>query len=162
MLKVRAFNISWVSFHPVCWCMTAKESDNTVKSSTAGLSLRNHLPWWLVIAGLIGLFIYFLKDGEAFPNASLDLKVPRGEIIAMASDWSNRLGYETKGSITSTTFEWDSNAKTFLEFELGVARANELMKNEVPVWHWCTRFCREFKWQEMENLFEPCRAAGSF
>ncbi|HEY9679432.1 MAG TPA: CPBP family intramembrane glutamic endopeptidase [Drouetiella sp.] len=138
------------------------EKSNAPESASTKSSESSHLPWWLIVAGVIGLLIFFGKDESVFPNASLDLKLSRAEIIQRCENWSRRLGYEPSGAIKSTNFSWDQNAKTFLEFELGAEKANQLMKSDVPIWYWRTRFCRESQPEEMRVFLTPTGRLQAF
>src|SRR5271170_7629837 len=96
------------------------------------LALKDHRIWWLAFFGIIGLFIFFRFDSRAFPSASLDLKYPRREITERSKEWAKELNYRKDHLIYSTEFAPNNEAKTFLEYELNGARANELMKDAVP------------------------------
>ncbi len=136
--------------------MAAEQSETHESGGGPTLTpIASHLPWWLVFAAMVGLLIFLGKDEAVFPNASLDLKMPRAEIIQRTAAWSKKLGYDPNGSIKSTTFSWDANAKTFLEFELGAEAANQVMKGDVPIWYWRTRFCRESQPEEMRVCVTP-------
>jgi hypothetical protein len=136
--------------------MTAEQTEtHETESAPIQPIKKSHLPWWLVLAGLVGLLIFFAKDEAVFPNASLDLKLPRAEILQRTAEWSKKLGYDPAGSIKSTIFSWDSNAKTFLEFELGAEGANKVMKDDLPIWYWRTRFCRPSQPEEMRVYITP-------
>src|SRR5688572_13033469 len=94
----------------------------------------------LVVLGIAGICFFFAKFDESFPAASIDLRLTRAQIATEAEKWSSKLGYDTRSSIQSTVFSYDDDAKTFLEYELGQSRANELMRSQVPIWMWQTRF----------------------
>ena len=113
------------------------------------------IPLWLVLAGIIGLIVFFWKNDAAFPTASLELKKSRSEILQLSEDWCRRVGYEPAGTIKSTVFNWDNTAKTFLEYEFGSTRANELMRSGIPVWYWRSRFCRELQDEETRVYLSP-------
>lgn len=107
--------------------------------------------WILTVLGVLGILLFLAKFHESFPSASIDLSIPKKQIVAKAMQWSRQLGYNPDGAIDSTIFEYDNDAKTFLEYELGQAKANELMRKEIPTWYWRTRFCRPFQ-QEEANI----------
>jgi hypothetical protein len=109
----------------------------------------------LVVLGIAGIFFFFARFDESFPAASIDLRLTRAQITAEAEKWSSKLGYDTRGSIQSTVFSYDDDAKTFLEYELGQSRANELMRTQVPIWMWQTRFCRPFQIEELSVSLAP-------
>src|SRR5437016_3349231 len=110
---------------------------------------KNHqYLWGMILIALLGLLSYYLKGNTVFPSASIDLKVPKSEILKLTDIWASRLGFDPSGAIKSTIFSFDDDAKTFLEYELGLDRANQLMKDEIPVWYWSTRLCRQLKLEE--------------
>ncbi|PZM84600.1 MAG: hypothetical protein DKT66_08180 [Candidatus Melainabacteria bacterium] len=197
--------------------------------------------WWLVLFGIIGCVIYFAKNDEVFAAASLNLSMPKDEIIQKATEWAVKLGYDpepheatieergesgekhsqagakqeqavsagskpedpsatpsnppvlkpspnqsegsrsllplgslsnsnvrslsrfepkspepsTQRALKSITFSYDDDAKSFLEYELGVARANELMVKEIPVWYWRVRMVRELQQEELRIWINP-------
>ncbi len=118
--------------------------------------------WWLLVAAVGALCVYIFLENQAFPSASIDLKLPKSEVIRISREWAQKLNYEEKGSIQSTTFSFDNEQKTFLEYELGLKRANELMKEEVPVWSWYTRYCRELNQEEFKVWVSPQGKLTSF
>lgn len=58
-------------------------------------------------------------------------------------------------NLKSLTFSYDDDAKTFLEYELGGHKANELMVNEIPVWYWRLRMAKELQQEEMSVWISP-------
>ena len=126
-----------------------------VTSAAPSKILSDRRIWWLAFFAIVGALIYFLKNSEAFPSASLDLNIPRQEIANKARDWAHRLGYNKTGTIASTTFFEDEGVKTFLEFELGTERGGELMRGEIPVWMWVSRFCKERDPEECSVILAP-------
>jgi len=116
---------------------------------------RSHLIWCLLLAGLAGFVFYVTHSKKVFPSASIDMSIPRSSIQSTARDWAVKLGYNPAKSITATVFTFDDDAKTFLEYEMGTERANALMKNEVPVWYWGTRFCQPLSHEEFDTWISP-------
>lgn len=155
--------------------------------------------WWLAVFAIIGCFIYFSKNDEVFAAASLNLKMPKEQVIEKACQWAVKLGYNPapgqvaveqrlkKGeessddsppksptrteetlskkndkkpavaseALKSITFSYDDDAKSFLEYELGVRKANELMAQEIPIWYWRVRLCRELEQEELKVWINP-------
>lgn len=58
-------------------------------------------------------------------------------------------------NLKSLTFSYDDDAKTFLEYELGGRKANELMVKEIPVWYWRLRMAKELQQEEMSVWISP-------
>lgn len=117
--------------------------------------------WWLLLFGIVGCVIYFTKNDEVFAAASLNLSMPKDQIIQKASDWAVKLGYDPApgpklpAALKSITFSYDDDAKSFLEYELGVRKANELMTKEIPVWYWRVRMARELQQEELRVWINP-------
>jgi len=116
---------------------------------------KDHRIWWLAIFGIIGLIIYLRFDSRVFPSASLDLKLPRKEIAEIARNWAGEMNYRQDHVISSTDFAPNNDAKTFLEYELGAAKANDLMKDKLPIWSWHSRFCKQYEFEEFETWISP-------
>ena len=134
-------------------------TQDVVTSGAPVKILSDRRIWWLAFFSLVGALIFTFKNSEAFPSASLDLNIPRQDITDKARDWSHRLGYSKTGTIDSTTFFEDDGVKTFLEFELGTERGAQLMRGEIPVWMWVSRFCKEHDPEECSVILAP---DGSF
>jgi hypothetical protein len=60
-----------------------------------------------------------------------------------------------KSLIQSLTFTTFDEAKTFLEYELGLAKALALMRDKIPVWAWSVRLCREFTIEQCVLWLSP-------
>ena len=88
----------------------------------------------LAVMGILGLLLYVSKYSEATPSASIDLKLTREQIIARARKFAEAHGFDDKGALEFTIFDDDERARTYLEYNLGMAKAIELAKNQLPVW----------------------------
>lgn len=111
--------------------------------------------WLLIVLGLLGIVFFFAKFDESFPSASIDLRLSRPQLVNIARQWSQKLEYDDKAAITSIVFTYDDDAKTFLEYELGQSKANELMRKQIPIWMWQARFCKPFQIEEMTISLSP-------
>ncbi|MBS1953426.1 MAG: CPBP family intramembrane metalloprotease [Cyanobacteria bacterium SZAS-4] len=103
---------------------------------------------WLIIA-LAGFIIYGLFNRQVFPAASINYALTSRQAAVQARALASELGYDLSKNMETTTFLHDDDAKSVLEFKLGIKAANELMKNDVPVWLWRTRFCKELSKEQM-------------
>jgi hypothetical protein len=126
----------------------------TQRKPNSGKLMRPDL-WLLVGLGIAGILFFFWKFQDSFPSASIDQRLTKHEIEDRSAEWTERLGYNHKGTIESTVFNPDDDAKTFLEYELGQAQANVLMKTKVPVWNWVTRFCRPYELEDVSVALGP-------
>ncbi|PWU00582.1 MAG: hypothetical protein C5B53_03860 [Candidatus Melainabacteria bacterium] len=115
----------------------------------------DHRIWWLAIAALLGIALYVTCEHRVFPSASIDLKLSRRTITKISNEWAYELGYRKQRPIRSTQFSPDYDGKTFLEYELGSLKANQLMKEQLPIWSWRTRFCKEHEFEEFRTWLSP-------
>jgi hypothetical protein len=134
---------------------TASHSQPSDGRDTPDRLILDHRIWWLIALAVVGTVVFFFKYNDAFSTASIDLSVPRSEIAERARSLSRELGYDKDKVIASTTFDEDENIKTFLEFEFGAKRASQLMRSEIPVWTWASRFCREHEAEECTVTLSP-------
>jgi membrane protease YdiL (CAAX protease family) len=118
-----------------------------------GQDKRALLLW--ILLGIVGVFFahkYFLL---AFPEASVDFKVSRTESQKRAKAFVESLGENLSGYQSTITFEVDENAKTYLERELGLQRANQLMASDLNIWYWDVRFFRPQQEEEFRVRVNP-------
>ena len=118
--------------------------------------------WWLALLGMVGIFVYIRYDEQVFPSASISLSFPARRLFISPWQLANQLGYEKLSAIESTQFTLDQDAKTFLEYELGISQANQLMKEDLPIWSWRTRFCRQHEQEEFRIWLSPAGRLYSF
>jgi CAAX prenyl protease-like protein len=117
-----------------------------------GSDKRTLLIW--VLLGIAGVFFarhYFFR---AFPEASVNFSVSRDEALQRAQKFINGLGENVSGYQSAIIFDVDdsdktSHAKTYLERELGLQQANQLMSSTLHIWYWNVRF---FKPQQEEEF----------
>ncbi len=109
---------------------------------------------WIVFGVLGALFAhkYFFR---AFPEASVDFKVSRGEAQNRAKQFVEGLGENLNGYQSTIVFDVDENAKTYLERELGLQQANQLMSSELNIWYWEVRFFRPQQEEEFQVRISP-------
>jgi Type II CAAX prenyl endopeptidase Rce1-like len=98
---------------------------------------------------LLGFVFYLLYDKQVFPSASIDMKLSQDAAYEKSKQFATTLGYDLANTKHVTTFTVDDEAKTVLEFKLGIDEANKVMRDQAPVWLWRTRFCKELSKDEM-------------
>jgi membrane protease YdiL (CAAX protease family) len=121
----------------------------------SGSDKRALLLW--VLLGIVGVLFAYKYFFQAFPEASVDFKVSRGEALARAQKFLSSVGEDVSGYRTSIVFDLDDNAKTYLERGLGLKQANQLMSKELNIWYWDVRF---FKPQQEEEFLVRVNPAG--
>ena len=92
---------------------------------------------------------------RAFPEASIDFRVNRGDGQALAGKFLSGQGYRTEGYRQASSFSFDDDAKTFLEREAGLERANQLMGTKVRLWRWSYRWFRPLQKEEFSVDITP-------
>src|SRR5450432_665769 len=85
---------------------------------------------------------------RAFPEASIDFKVSRQDAQNIAARFLSDQGYRLEGYRQAAQFTFDDQAKTFLEREVGLERANRIMGTRVRLWRWGYRWFRPLQKEE--------------
>jgi membrane protease YdiL (CAAX protease family) len=109
---------------------------------------------WILI-GIVGAVVAYTFFFRAFPEASVDFKVPRSDALALAKNFAAEQGAQLTGYDSSIAFGVDDEAKTYLEREVGLQEANQMMANEVHIWYWQTRFFRPLQKEEFDVDVDP-------
>jgi membrane protease YdiL (CAAX protease family) len=110
-----------------------------------------------VIAGIAGALFAHKYYFRAFPEASVNFKVSRGEALAHAKEFLASEGQDAASYQSAIVFNVDDNAKTYLERETGLEQANHLMSSELNIWYWDVRF---FEPQQEEEFHVRVSPAG--
>jgi hypothetical protein len=118
-----------------------------------GSDKRTLILW--VIAGIVGVIFaqhYFFR---AFPEASVDFHVSRGEALRQAQSFLAGMHQDVSGYRTAVAFDLDDEAKTYLERELGLQQANQMMSSQLDIWYWEVRFFRPQQEEEFHVRVSP-------
>jgi membrane protease YdiL (CAAX protease family) len=108
-----------------------------------------------ILAGILGACVACTYFFRAFPEASVEFKVPRADALAIAKQFAAAQGAHLGGYDSSIVFDVDDTAKTYLEREVGLQQANQMMANEVHIWFWRTRFFRPLQKEEFDVRVDP-------
>ncbi len=108
-----------------------------------------------ILAGILGASVAYTFFFRAFPEASVEFKVPRAEALSAAAQFASTQGGQLNGYDSSIVFDVDDSAKTYLEREVGLQQANQIMQNQVHVWYWQTRFFRPLQKEEFDVRVDP-------
>ena len=96
---------------------------------------------------------------RAFPEASIDFRVNRAGAQTLAARFLEERNYAVGGYRQASRFDFDDQAKTFLEREAGLERANRIMGTRVRLWRWSYRWFRPLQKEEYRVDITP---AGEF
>jgi membrane protease YdiL (CAAX protease family) len=118
-----------------------------------GKDVKVLLIW--ILAGVLGAGVAYTYFFRAFPEASVEFKVPRADALAAAKRFAAAQGAKLTGYDSSIVFDLDDTAKTYLEREVGLQQANRMMANDVHIWYWQTRFFRPLQKEEFDVRVDP-------
>jgi membrane protease YdiL (CAAX protease family) len=102
---------------------------------------------------------YFYR---AFPEASIDFRVTRDQARAQGESFLAAQGLRVNGYRQASRFSYDDTAKTFLERELGLDRANGIMRSRVRLWRWSWRWFRPLQKEEFRVDVTPAGSLAGF
>jgi len=122
----------------------------------SGSEKRALLLW--VALGIVGTIFAYKYFFRAFPEASVDFRVTRSEALQRAESFMAGLGENVSGYRSAIVFSVDDNAKTYLERELGLQQANQMMSSQLHIWYWDVRF---FRPQQEEEFYVRVSPAGN-
>ncbi|HEX3745302.1 MAG TPA: type II CAAX endopeptidase family protein [Bryobacteraceae bacterium] len=111
----------------------------------------------VICLALLGGCIWFTAGNfyRAFPEASIDFRVSRDDAEPIARQFLQSQGYHLAGYRDASSFTYDDDAKTFLEREAGLERANRLMGTRVHLWRWAFRWFRPQQKEEFRADVTP-------
>jgi membrane protease YdiL (CAAX protease family) len=92
---------------------------------------------------------------RAFPEASIDFRVNRDDGRTLAERFLQNHQFRLAGYREAARFDYDDTAKTFLEREIGLERANGLMGSRVRLWRWSYRWFRPQQKEEFRADVTP-------
>jgi hypothetical protein len=108
-----------------------------------------------ILAGLLGAGVAYKYFFQAFPEASVQFKVPRAAALEQARQFAISQGARLDGYQSTIIFQVDDTAKTYLEREVGLKQANQMMTKDVHIWYWQTRFFRPLQKEEFDVRVDP-------
>ncbi len=99
---------------------------------------------------------------QAFPEASIDFRVTRDEAKEQAVDFIAARGFDLADYRHSAIFRYDNDTKTFLERELGLEGATQVIGDPVQLWRWSNRWVRELEKEEFQATVTTAGKLVSF
>ncbi len=115
---------------------------------------------WLFLAICLAVFAltvwfsvrYFYR---AFPQASIDFRVNREQSQDFARRFLDSRGFAVSSYQHASRFQYDDEAKIFLEREIGLEKANQLMGSKIRLWRWSNRWFRPLQKEEFTVDITP-------
>jgi membrane protease YdiL (CAAX protease family) len=102
----------------------------------------------VVVAG-ISLALGVKYFSRVFPEASIEFRVNRDDSTPIAIDYLAHRAVSLNGYQHAAVFDFDDDAKVYLERTQGLARMNKLARGPVHLWRWSHRW---FKPQQKEEF----------
>jgi len=115
---------------------------------------KRALTLWIVF-GIFGVIFAHKYFFQAFPEASIDFRVTQQQALQKAKSFLSGLGETVDGYKSTVVFDQDDHAKTYLERELGLQVANQLMSGAVSTWYWEVRFFKPLQTEEYLVQISP-------
>jgi membrane protease YdiL (CAAX protease family) len=110
-----------------------------------------------IIVAAICLAIGVKYFSHAFPEASIEFRVNRDDSTPLAAKFLADRGWSVAGYRHAAVFDFDDDAKVYLERTQGLARMNTLTRGPIHLWHWSHRW---FKPQQKEEFRVDVTPAG--
>ena len=110
-----------------------------------------------VLIAAFSLAIGVKYFSHAFPEAAIQFRVNRDDSAPLAQKFLAERGFKLDGYRHSAAFDYDDQAKVYLERTQGLERMNRLTRGPVHLWHWSHRW---FKPQQKEEFRVDLTPAG--
>jgi membrane protease YdiL (CAAX protease family) len=101
-----------------------------------------------VLVASASLAVSIKYFSRAFPEAALDLRVDRAGSARIAQGFLEARGARLEGYRHAGVFDYNDDAKLYLERTQGLARMDELTRGPIHLWRWSHRW---FKPQQKEE-----------
>jgi membrane protease YdiL (CAAX protease family) len=114
----------------------------------------------IVVAILIAAFSLAISVkyfSHAFPEAAIQFRVNRDDSAPLAQNFLAERGVKLDGYRHAAAFDYDDQAKVYLERTQGLERMNRLTRGPIHLWHWSHRW---FKPQQKEEFRVDLAPAG--
>jgi membrane protease YdiL (CAAX protease family) len=108
-----------------------------------------------ILAGLLGAGVAYKYFFQAFPEASVEFTISRPAALDQARQFASAQGAQLDGYQSSIIFDVDETAKTYLEREVGLKQAIQVMTRDVHIWYWQARFFRPLQKEEFDVRVDP-------
>ncbi len=110
-----------------------------------------------VTVAAISLAIGVKYFSHAFPEAAIEFRVNRDDSTPLALKFLAERAWNIQGYRHAAVFEYDDNAKVYLERTQGLERMDTLSRGPIQLWHWSHRW---FKPQQKEEFRVDVSPAG--
>ncbi|MDD5679254.1 MAG: CPBP family intramembrane metalloprotease [Kiritimatiellae bacterium] len=111
----------------------------------------------LVLLGIAGFLTFHLTYDRVFRQASLKIQVPKEKATAESVKILRDFGADVSRWYKTTSFTFDDESLVYMERELGLDRANALLREDRDLrsfWKWDTRFFRPLQKEEFHIVLD--------
>lgn len=115
-----------------------------------------------VVIAAASLWVALRYFHLAFPEASIDFRVTDAQAAGIARAFLAGRGLHTAGWRHASRFNYDDDAKVFLERELGLARTAGVLRTRVHLWRWQQRWFQPLVREEMRVDVTPAGQVVGF
>ncbi|RLG13354.1 MAG: hypothetical protein DRN71_04960 [Candidatus Nanohalarchaeota archaeon] len=116
-------------------------------------NLSEHLGF--IGVGFAGLLIFVMFYSSAFPEASIDMGITNTDALEMSRSFLVSGNFSLDGYESAVRFDSFSEAVVYLQKEMGIERANDVMRNDVELWFFRSRFFMPLEKTEYTVLVSP-------
>jgi membrane protease YdiL (CAAX protease family) len=102
-----------------------------------------------ILIAALSLAIGIKYFSHAFPEAAIQFRVNRDDSAPLAQKFLAEHGFKLGGYRHAAAFDFDDQAKVYLERSQGLERMNRLTQGPIHLWHWAHRW---FKPQQQEEF----------
>ncbi len=108
-----------------------------------------------LVAGVAGVLTFLNLHDRAFPIASIDFKLSRGEVFDRARAYAQDRGHDLSAFEHAQTFSYDQAVQIFLQKTVGLETSNALARDWVSVWSWQIRWFKPLEKEEVHVHVDP-------
>jgi len=110
----------------------------------------------ITMLGIMSVIFFFAFYETAFPDASVDVTISRGQAKQIATEQLNRVGYSVEDYQFALSFSSDSQAAYYLQRTLGIEEFNPRLAHEKwPIYYWSARWFKPLKKEEFRVYLMP-------
>lgn len=119
------------------------------------MELKNAIDKRFVIAGIIGLIIFVNFYFIAFPEASVDIRITNADALLKSQSFLLDRNFSFEGYENSVRFGSSGDAAIYVQKELGIEKANEIIRNDIDLWFFESRFFVPLEKKEYSVYVSP-------
>jgi membrane protease YdiL (CAAX protease family) len=120
-------------------------------------SRENKIIAVVVLVSAVSLGVGVKYFWRAFPEAAIEFRVNRADSVPLAQRFLAARGFHLEGYRHAAIFDYDDQAKVYLERTQGLERMNGLTRGPIHLWRWSHRW---FKPQQQEEFSAEVTPTG--